>query len=377
MYAVTALILRMLYSVIHALFSTRDRIVLLSRQSDSIPLDFNLLKECLIENMPDWEIAESYHYRQSLPSVARDVFLVATSRVCVLDSYNPAVSIPKVDQNLLVIQLWHALGAIKRFGWQAVGTSAGRPKEMAQGFSMHANYSTIIAAGKGCLPAYAEAFRCSEKRIIALGLPRMDYLLDSGSFTQHPSHHATVNSENLKLESGKTNIVYVPTFREREDGVSKLETFILQLAASLSAEKSNLLVGAHPFSSNNDITADCSHIVYANQTRGIDLIKHADYVITDYSAIAFEAALLGKKVLFYVPDIDVYRASPGLNIDVEEVFPLISFRLADELAAYIEHDLRKDSYEAAGFWQYCKAYLIDNPQGSTARIVDYIKTKVI
>lgn len=46
-------------------------------------------------------------------------------------------------------------------------------------------------------------------------------------------------------------------------------------------------------------------------------------MITDYSSIVYEAYLLNKKVLFYIPDIERYRKSPGLNVDPVELAPAL------------------------------------------------------
>jgi CDP-ribitol ribitolphosphotransferase len=99
-------------------------------------------------------------------------------------------------------------------------------------------------------------------------------------------------------------------------------------------------------------------------------------VITDYSAIAFEAALLRRKVIFYVPDIEVYRVSPGLNIDPERQFPAITFRDASSLAEFIRRDIRENRYVESGFWQYCDRYLAQPAKGATERLAEYLARMV-
>ena len=42
--------------------------------------------------------------------------------------------------------------------------------------------------------------------------------------------------------------------------------------------------------------------------------------LTEQEALHVEAALIDKPVLFYAPDIEAYRKSPGLNIDPEKEF---------------------------------------------------------
>ena len=64
-------------------------------------------------------------------------------------------------------------------------------------------------------------------------------------------------------------------------------------------------------------------------------------VVTDYSSIVYEAFLLGKMALFYVPDIAHYRKSPGLNIDPQKKCPSLVARtekeLDEKIRAWVTH----------------------------------------
>ena len=62
------------------------------------------------------------------------------------------------------------------------------------------------------------------------------------------------------------------------------------------------------------------NVAFLRGAASIDVLSWVDYVVTDYSAVAFEAAVASKKVLFYVPDIEEYRRSPGLNVDPLEEY---------------------------------------------------------
>ena len=46
------------------------------------------------------------------------MYYLATSKVCVLDGYCIPASILKHKKKLKIIQIWHASGAIKKFGYQ-------------------------------------------------------------------------------------------------------------------------------------------------------------------------------------------------------------------------------------------------------------------
>jgi CDP-ribitol ribitolphosphotransferase len=349
-------------------------VAFLSRQSETASLDFTLLEAALRVELPDWEFATSCYrdtgsFISRVGGTLRQIKLAATSRLCIVDGYTPAVSIPRLDPSTVVVQLWHALGTLKRFGWQAIDTPDGRTKAQAEGLKMHSNYSMIVAGGEGPRAAYAQAFGYPEDKIIPLGMPRMDYLLDDAASEQYP-----------QLTEGRINILFAPTFR-KETGGTNVRQHLQELADHFSSEMYNLIISFHPFSHYGDAAISSQRsfldghtpIVRIPRAKGIDLLKIADYVITDYSAIAFEAALLHRKVVFYVPDIEAYRLSLGLNIDPEQQFPTISFRNAVSLASFIREDIREDNYADSGFWSYGDAYLAQPASGATGRLVEYLR----
>jgi CDP-ribitol ribitolphosphotransferase len=346
-------------------------VAFLSRQSEMVSLDFTLLEAALRVELPGWKFATSCYrdtgsFLSRVGGTLRQIKLVATSRLCIVDGYTPAVSIPRLDPSTVIVQLWHALGTFKRFGWQAIDTPAGRTRAQAEGLRMHCNYSMIVAGGEGPRAAYTQAFGYPEDKIIPLGMPRMDYLLDAAAIKQYS-----------QLAEGRVNILFAPTFR-REVGRTDVRQHLQELADQLPPEMCNLIVSFHPFSRHGDAAVSSQHsssdertpIIHIPRAKGIDLLKIADYVITDYSAIAFEAALLHRKVVFYVPDIEAYRLSPGLNIDPEQQFPAISFRDATSLASFIRDDIRGESYADNGFWSFGDAYLAQPVGGATERLVE-------
>jgi CDP-ribitol ribitolphosphotransferase len=400
------LIYRWVIRVLYTIFKrspVKKRVAFLSRQSGKPSLDFTLLESALRVELPGWEFATScYRDTGSLAArvrgTLRQLRLVANSRLCVVDGYTPAVSIPRLDPSTVVVQIWHALGTFKRFGWQALDGEAGRTRAQAEQLMMHRQYSLVIAGGEGPRVAYAQAFDCPASRIIPLGMPRMDYLLDDKPQCERKRIKAAVIEQYPQLANGRVNVLFAPTLR-KGNGRANARRHLEELASHLPAETFNLIVAFHPLSTHraegsrvegeplsrvaSDGSPDgASHvgsdgrvpitplapITHIPHIRGIDLLELADYVVTDYSAIAFEAALLRRKVVFYVPDIVAYRVSPGLNIDPEEQFAAISFRDAPSLARFIQRDIQEDRYAASGFWPYCDAYLAQSAQGATARL---------
>jgi CDP-ribitol ribitolphosphotransferase len=97
-------------------------------------------------------------------------------------------------------------------------------------------------------------------------------------------------------------------------------------------------------------------------------MKIADGIITDYSACAFEGSLLNKPMWFYVPDYEIYKAEQGLNVDVLNELPSISF--SDE--KMLVKDISSNNYDLSLIKQFSNKYVKNKNADNTemlARII--------
>lgn len=63
----------------------------------------------------------------------------------------------------------------------------------------------------------------------------------------------------------------------------------------------------------------------------------ADFLITDYSAIAFDYSILYRPIFCYAYDYDSYLAERGTYFSVDEKYPNKSCRTEEELLERITH----------------------------------------
>lgn len=317
MMRVLAIFLRLLAAVFR-LFPLRRRVAFLSRQSHVPSTDFRLLATRLKEDDPTLDVrisaidSELSGRVQFALNMLTHLWLASTSRVVVLDGYNPAACIPRKRSGTYMVQLWHAAGAIKKFGYQCLDTPAGRTSEQARVACMHKNYDVIIAAGPGAIDAYADAFGYPKSAVQTPGLPHIEQLV--GRLTNHEARHA-LEERYPWLADDRLNLLYAPTLRRGEDA-SWLTTAVGELARALSDTPVNLIVSKHPLTQiDESLLTQFKHVHVLSGHSTTALMPIADVMVTDYSAISLEAMLVDIPVLFYVPDIDRYRTSPGLNID--------------------------------------------------------------
>ncbi len=373
-------------AAIFSLFPLRRRVAFLSRQGEKPSYDFERLaselraREEAPEVVMDLSAPETQGKLRFIGHMLRQLWLARTSRVVVLDGYNPCVCIPRKRKGVYVIQLWHAVGAIKKFGLQCLDTPAGRSSADARIAHMHQNYNLVVAGGLGAVDAFAEAFGYPREQVLPLGLPRTDRLLrlaqerniNSEDRGTQKSPLDTTRSQLIDmhpwLTNGGLNILYAPTFRRGDDG-SWMQKAIAELADALGDSHVNLIVSKHPLMSSREVPSPIVHTIPHVTTE--TLFSVVDVVISDYSAIALEACLVGLPVLFYVPDIEEYRLSPGLNVDPVDNLLLTGSPHAADIVRVIS-----DPTELEGCTARCRSfasrYFDGLDSNSTRAVASYI-----
>lgn len=356
--------LSVMYAPLKLLPSRQGKLFFVSRQSDTPPIDACLLFEELEERNACTEIVCICNRVQPgfggairfFLDLTRSLYHLSTSRVCLLDSYWPAVSVLSHKRTLKVVQMWHSLGKVKQSGWQTVGKPGGRSKPVASLMKMHAGYDFVIAGGRAWNRFYRESFNIAEEVICNVGLPRIDYLL-----RERDSMRERVFARYPELRE-KPLVLYAPTFRR---GLSFSDgRHVGNLLATLKEYSFNVVVKAHP---NQPLDAEGGAFFVCEGFASADVLAAADYLITDYSAIALEGAVLNVKTLYYVPDYDEYRLENGLNLDLFEAMPGCVFVEAGELAAAL-----CGTYPQASLDEYRKRYLPSSLGGSTKALADIV-----
>ena len=322
------------YQLCCSAINRRDEVLFLSRQADSPSYDFKALAREFEDHGWKTHMHLKKVSKRNFPSyfghVMREIELIARCRIVILDRYDPIISLldfkyePELEQphtleeslhtefpiEPIVFQIWHAFGAFKKFGYQSIGTREGHSHEVIDTFNIHRNYSLIACSSQGCRDAFAEAFSYPADRVIPLNRPEYDELI------------ALRNQQVTSAESGKhrPTILFAPTLRKSKNSPHPFRDLYEQREEKLAGLNADIIWSFHPLEDDLPAPGNVS-----------EALLEADYVITDYSSLVYEAFLLGKKVLFYISDLERYRKSPGLNADPEELAPGLCIHDENEL----------------------------------------------
>lgn len=361
---ISALVLKLTLSFLYfflKLLPTRNKVVMISRQDDRASLDFRLLKDELIRRDNGVEVVflckkMGDGFLKKIPyffHLVSCVYYLAISRACIVDSYCIPVCNLKHKEELVIVQIWHALGAVKKFGHQSLNTEEGRSERMAKILNMHKNYTFVTCASVVTKKVYEEAFGTPAESVVTDGMPRIDNLMKSGGAAR-----ARIRKKYANELEGKVNLLYVPTFRTGR----KID--IAPLCKEIDFSKYNLFVKLHPADAEK---CDEKRAIFPKEST-LDIMRTVDYVITDYSAVCFEAALLEKPLFFYVFDIDEYDERRGRNIDLFEEMPKATFvDFADVMKV-----IKENKYDHSALISFKNKYIETADTNNCKRIVDRI-----
>lgn len=354
-------IARFIYALLK-LLPVRKKVVLMSRRQSQTSTDFRLVAEYIAANYPEYEVVILNHkmqnqYRHAL-DVMSEMYHLATAKAVVVDSYTISVSILHHRKSLIVVQIWHALGAIKEFGHQVIGRPEGSSREIADMMHMHQNYTYVTCGGKSTIPIFASAFDVDPDTVLPIGMPRVDYLLDPNGAQKASKEFIRKHARRTK---GKKVILYAPTFRK------KAKIYPTELIDTIDTDKYVLVVKQH----QHDKTAILSTkgVIIENSMDVLDILPAVDYVITDYSATAFEAALLAKPLFFWAYDRKKYSHRRGFALDYDAEMPGVISTSAERITQAIENK----EYDKKRIKAFAKKYVTVQDGTCTQRIVNLLE----
>ncbi len=316
------------YAIIK-LFPTKKKITLISRQSNTITLDYELIRNRLKKDLPDYEIVVLTKKLDNrflyMFHMFKQMYHIATSKIVILDSYCIVISILHHKKSLKVIQIWHAIGCMKKFGYAMIGKEEGSSEIIAKTLKMHRNYDCITISSMSFVKDFIEGFNVSKDIIKEIPLPRVDVLLDR-DYREAKREELYKRIPRLK---GKKNILYCGTFRKKDAGNSNN---IDNLIKNINFSKYNLLYKPHPL---NKVTTNDKRVIQ-NFKSTLEAMMVADYVICDYSSIIYEAGLLDLPVYIYAYDWEEYKTKRELNFDMEHEIPTLFTKDPKEIIEAIE-----------------------------------------
>ena len=307
----------------------RDRVVLASNSSTELQGNLRYIRDELASR-PDAPPVELL-LRQSQGGLLGKLsalwagilaeYYLSTSSVFIVDDYYFPVYVAKRKRGTTVIQTWHASGAFKKVGYSVVGKSFGASEALVRRVDIHSNYDHCLIASQKALPHYMEAFGQPAERFVSLGIPRTDLFFD-------PERAGEVTSalyDRYGLPRDKRVIIYAPTFRGTSTHAAEYHDYLdLKAMRERLGDTYIVLLRLHPAVAAS-APSDPALAGFAYDVSGYgdvnELLLISDVLVTDYSSVIFDFALLKRPMVFFAPDLERYEAERGFYFDYRTGVP--------------------------------------------------------
>ena len=168
------LILPVVYNACTAKPVIPGTVILADAHHDEIPFSMLAIKEELSRH-PELQVTEMYwNNNESSPvKIFRNMLsfmkkYATTETVIICDNFLPAASCKKRSETQ-VIQLWHACGAFKKFGYD---TEEDIPSYYVG--NVMANCSLVTVSSDICIKPFASAMKLPETSVLPVGVSRTD-----------------------------------------------------------------------------------------------------------------------------------------------------------------------------------------------------------
>ncbi|WP_137845105.1 CDP-glycerol glycerophosphotransferase family protein [Microbacterium sp. 2FI] len=227
-----------------------------------------------------------------------------------------------------VVQLWHGI-PLKRIGLDSPATLR-LPRGLARLRGLAFVSRLLAAMYRGAaqrihiLPAASHlvrgrlesAFGLPGSRVPVTGDPRVD-VLSRGSATERRSlARAAIDAACARLDPGARLVLYAPTWRDGapDPAVPTPEEW-REIVEVLTRNDAVMLVRSHPLGAGEYVPPFPTDRV---QALGSDLVADVtpllpgvDALVTDYSSLIFDAALVPLPVVLLAPDVEAYARDRG------------------------------------------------------------------
>ena len=342
-----------------------NRITFISNRRNSISGNYESIYAELIKDK-NIEIKTVLDTKESFISCFKYGYYLASSKVILIDDYIRSVYEIRKRKDNYLIQVWHACGAFKAFGFSRLSKEGC----WSQDSRSHRTYDYCLVSSRKVAKHYAEAFGMNVDRVIATGVPRTDIFFDEAYKREI---RAKIFSTYPMLKDKKV-ILFAPTFRgsSKKEGNYPHYRFDYKKIFESFGDEYRIIIKHHPHVNNKPV------IEKEYKDRVIDLSKNeelnellfvTDILITDYSSVIFEAALLDIPMLFYAFDLDEYISRRGFYC---EYISFIPGKLVENMDEIIDA-LMVGDFEADKIIEFKKDFFDDLDGKSGKRASEFIK----
>ncbi|NEZ68889.1 CDP-glycerol glycerophosphotransferase family protein [Pediococcus pentosaceus] len=242
---------------------------------------------------------------------------IKLARVTLFDNYYPELSAINKTKKDYFIQMWHANGAIKAFGWEDPSTYHRSVEDQQRFQRVYDSFDQIVVGSEKMADVFQRGWHVASDKIDRIGYPRTDKYFEESWIEKARKKIQT----KLPELTQKRVILYAPTYRK--DVSFSLPDDWRKIKVPQDAV---LIVRLHPHLANVErqiVDASPDRVIMVDHFISTqELLCVADTLITDYSSIAFDFSLLdnARSVIFFTYDLEEFERTVGIQASFKAAF---------------------------------------------------------
>lgn len=296
-----------------------NKVIIALYRSNELEGNLKYIYDELNKQMPEAEIHLVVGKNKMNLGLFKEIIMLSNAHYLILDDYYLPVYLIHPKKNLKVIQLWHAAGAFKKFGYSTVGTKFGPKTSYLEVVPIHSNYTHVYVSSKKVIQYYADAFQMSPMNIFPLGIPRTDLFKDEKEKDKIKKNIY----DDYPFLKDKVNILIAPTYRAKGDqheSDEELTKAIINISDAIN-DNLHIIFKPHPYMDKAELNKleECPNVLVTPNYPINEWMLISDAFVTDYSSSIFEFALLKRPLAHFIPDINDYVHNRGFYQDISVI----------------------------------------------------------
>ncbi|MFF1683541.1 CDP-glycerol glycerophosphotransferase family protein [Streptomyces sp. NPDC058254] len=216
------------------------------------------------------------------------------------------------------LQTWHG-SAYKRMGFDEARLRTRNAPEREKLRRAVGRFDHFMVRSEHDVRTLARAYGVPEERLLRAGYPRNDRLVEARARDEREGRFPRpALATELGIPDHRTVVLYAPTFRGVPKGGRSVQLPLdVREFARRFGDTHVLLVRAHYMEAASlPVTPPGTVVDVSGHHDVSELLVLADVLITDYSSIMFDYALLDRPLVHFAPDLDAYAADRGTYFDL-------------------------------------------------------------
>jgi len=299
----------------------------------------------------------------------RYMYYLATAKFQVINMRQPKWFVKRPGTKFLAT--WHGT-PLKHLVFDMDNVASANPLYKQIFFQQSRQWDYLVTANQFSVDVFEHAFMYPVEKMLKSGYPRNDIL-------SAPDRDARARQikEKLGIPQDKKIILYAPTWRDDDyygvgDYKFTLKLDINRLKRELGDDYV-LVLRTHYFITEHLDTTGFGDFVYNESSYDdiAELYLISDVLITDYSSVFFDYAILKRPILYFVYDYEKYGSVlRGFYLDMEKDLPGPLLKTNDDVLAALHNLPQVTKDYAAAYATFSQRFNAWEDGHATQRVVD-------